>query len=376
MIYLDNAATTFPCQEALDLFAKESVEHCANASSPHAFGRSSSRLLEQYREGLLSCFGLNKTHQAIFLSGATEANNMALKGIAFSYSSRGKKILVSSIEHASVSTPAKQLAAIHGFDVKFLPVNAEGKVEPKTLEEAMDKDVILVSIMGVNNELGSVNDLSALADIVHHYPKAFFHSDLTQAIGKIDVPFAKLDLFSYSGHKVHGLKGSGAIVYKKNIRFAPLLGGGDQEFSFRSGTVALPLAGALTLVTKKALAEQKENYARAAELRALLLSRLDPELVSVNSPKDAIPHLVNISLRRHKASVIVEALSERGIYVSSISACNSKGEPISNVLLCLGKEEDDARNSIRISFSSDTKRSDVEALCDALDVIFKEVRPR
>lgn len=207
MVYFDSAASTAPSQNVLDAFLKLNQISFANPSSVHALGREGARLLEDQRKQLLRLFGVSNTHQAIFLSGASEANNLALKGIAFSYQNRGKKILISSAEHPSVTEPAKELALRFGFTLMELPVNEDGVVDPKTLEEAMDKDVILVSIIGVNNETGSINDLRALGEIVHRFPKAYFHSDLTQAIGKIDVPFSSLDLFLSPGIRSTESKG-------------------------------------------------------------------------------------------------------------------------------------------------------------------------
>ena len=200
MIYFDAAATTKPSASVLSRFEEISTRYLGNPSSSHALGREAMRLVDDARKEMLSAFGLSKTHQAIFLSGASEANNLAIKGIAFQYQNRGKKILVSDVEHPSVIAPAQQLSDRFGFELVRLKTDEWGRVSPKTLEEAIDDKTILVSIMGVNNETGAVNDLGALANIVHRYPKCYFHSDLTQAIGKIDVPYSSLDLFSFSGH--------------------------------------------------------------------------------------------------------------------------------------------------------------------------------
>lgn len=376
MVYFDSAASTAPSQNVLDAFLKLNQISFANPSSVHALGREGARLLEDQRKQLLRLFGVSNTHQAIFLSGASEANNLALKGIAFSYQNRGKKILISSAEHPSVTEPAKELALRFGFTLMELPVNEDGVVDPKTLEEAMDKDVILVSIIGVNNETGSINDLRALGEIVHRFPKAYFHSDLTQAIGKIDVPFSSLDLFSFSGHKIHGIKGSGALLYRSSIRFVPLVHGGGQENGMRSGTVSVPLSGSLVCAVEDALGKRKENEAMVRPLYDRLREGLKDLDVTVNSPLDGSPYVLNFSLNHHKASVIVEALSQKGIYVSSVSACSSKLDKASSVLLAMGLPADLAGNAVRVSLSESNSLEEVDFFLDTLATLLREVHKR
>lgn len=376
MIYFDAASSTKPRAEVLSCFQKACEEHYANPSSPHALARADERELSGARQRMLSAFGVSSTHQAIFLSGASEANNLALKGIAFSYQNRGKKILVGATEHPSVLAPARYLAEQFGFELIVLPVDEKGCVRVSTLQDAMDSNVILVSIMGVNNETGAVNDLAALAHVVHGYPKAFFHSDLTQAIGKIAVPFSCLDLFSFSAHKIHGLKGSGALIYKKNIRFVPLVHGGGQEMGARSGTVAVPLALACERALSLAVSEQPASEKSARLLWNAItqgLTRLD---VTLNSTAEGSPFVCNFSLNRHKASVLVEALSQKDIYVSSLSACSSKSDQASSVLLAMGYSNQRASNAIRVSFDESNSLEEVGIFLDTLTTLLREVRPR
>ncbi len=369
MIYFDNAATTAPLEEALSFYLKAVKDFPGNSSSTHGLGRQADRELEKARASILESFGLAKTHSLIFNSGATEGNNLAIKGIAHFYKNRGKKLITSSVEHPSVTNAFKELEK-EGFEVVYLPVTEEGKVDPSSLEKALDKDTILVSIMGVNNETGAVNDLSALADLTHKFPKAFFHSDLTQAIGKVKVPYSKLDLFTYSSHKIGGLRGDGALIYLNKIKFAPLNDGGGQEYGFRSGTVNVPAVMTQAYVIKEALKGYESNLKHVKEISEYLRQNLNiPSEIRFNSPKEASPYVLNFSLINKKASVVLEALSEKGIYVSSVSACNSKGEPISEVLTAMGKSEGDARNSIRLSFSKRNTLEEAETFVKA----FKEV---
>lgn len=376
MIYFDAAATSKPSASVLSCFEEASTRYLGNPSSNHALGREAARAVEEARKDMLSSFGLSKTHQAIFLSGATEANNLALKGVAFQYQNRGKKILVSSVEHPSVLVPAKQLCSRFGFELVLLPVDETGRVKPETLSEAIDNDTILVSVMGVNNETGAVNDLKALSEIVRGYPKCYFHSDLTQALGKVEIPFDCLDLFSFSGHKIHGLKGSGALVYKSSLRFLPLLDGGGQENGYRSGTVSPALCSSLALAVRLATGKTKENYPKIDALRKRLLAGLDEENFVLNSDPEGSPYVVNFSLRYHKASVVVEALSEQGIYVSTASACSSKKEPYSEVLLAMGKSMEIAANAIRVSFDENNTIEEVDTFLLRLKKCLEEIRRR
>ena len=377
MIYLDNAASSKPTRLALDSYAKLAELSFANASSPHKAGREANRYLEEARKRILKALRLEKTHSILFTSGATEGNNLALKGVAFQYASRGKKIVSCLAEHSSVKNALKELQDQFGFEVVYLPVNSEGKVDPEELKKAMDNQTILVSLMAVNNEIGSINDVKTLASIVHQYPKAYFHVDATQAIGKEDFEYSCADLLTFSGHKFGGLKGNGALCYKKTIKFLPLASGGDQEYGYRSGTVDMPGAYAMSLALEKALKELPAHKAKAKELMGALEKGLkENPLIAINSPKDHTPFLVNFSLLKHKASVILEALSEKEIYVSSHSACDEKKVAPSETLLCMGYEEGRADNAIRVSFSPSNTVEEVETFLQTLSQILTEVKTR
>jgi cysteine desulfurase len=374
MIYFDNAATSPSLKEARELYESISDQHFGNPSSNHGFGFDASKILEESRQSLLDGFGVSKTHDVVFTSGATEANNLALKGVAFRYSNRGKKLITSVVEHRSVLAPLEQLRDLFGYELVVLPVNAAGYVEPSVLAKALDERTILVSLMAVNNETGTIFPVKPLADCVHKYPKAFFHVDCTQAVGKAPIPYADCDLFSFSGHKFGAPKGTGALLYKKNIQFVSLLSGGEQEKGYRAGTVNVAGNASLALAASFALGNRDAHLALVTPLHDRLWSYLSKrDDVVINSPKDGSPYVLSFSLLKKKSSVVVQALSNEGIYVSSVSACSSKVARFSYVVAALGRPHQLAINSIRVSFSYENTLAEVETFIEAFERIMREV---
>ena len=356
-IYLDNAATTKVNDEVVALFVESEKENFGNPNSIHALGIKNAKNLQVARDSIIDSFKTKK-HKVIFTSSSTEANNLAIKGYCLNYQNRGKHIITTNIEHPSVLECFKQLKDKFGFEVTILPVNSKGVITASQVKEAMRKDTILVSIMALNNEIGSVNPIKEIVDVVHEFPKANLHVDTTQAIGKLKLDYSNIDMFVVSAHKIHGLKGSGALIYKSSLSFLPLLSGGGQEEGFRSSTVSVSNAKAIALAIKLAL---KEDNKPIYELRDRLLNGLkELDNIELNSDLDCSPYIVNFSLKNKKASVVVEDLSNKGIYVSSVSACNSKKEASSYAVEALGKGELLSKNTIRVSFSKDNTLEDVD----------------
>lgn len=381
MIYFDNAATTKPYPEVVDSFRKVSLELFGNSESNHAIGLSASRALEDARFSILKVLNVEKTHSLIFTSGATEANNLALKGTAIHYKNRGKRILVSSTEHPSVYKPLEELADLFGFEVIKLPVDSLGRVKVESLSSYLDNQTILVSVMAVNNEIGSQNDITAIASIVHKFPKCFFHVDATQALGKVDLPYEKVDLLSFSSHKFGGLKGTGGLLYKKTMQFEPLLAGGEQENGFRAGTTNVAGDVSTAKALEISLSNRFKNYQNVKEIYEYLRGYFLSDATQYHVHSDEVsekqtPYVLNVGLLKKKASVIVEALSNHGIYVSSVSACSSKEAHASNTLLACGYSLEEASNSIRISFSSANTLLEAKEFVLTLKEIMKEVIDR
>ena len=374
IIYLDNAATSKVHPEVLDSYNQITLKYFANPSSIHFLGQESHRLLEKSREQILNLFKLNH-HEVIFTSGATEANNLAIKGYAFANKGRGNHIITSATEHPSVLNTVKQLEN-YGFEVTILPVNKQGVVEVNSLKAALKEDTILVSIMAVNNETGAINPIKEIGELLKSYPKIAFHVDMTQAIGKVDIPLENIDMFSFAGHKIHGLLGSGALIKEKKIILEPLNNGGGQENNLRSGTNTVALSASLAKALRLAIKGQQENYQKVSNLRDYLLSYLkdNPDIYIINSYSLDNPYILNFSLINHKASVVVEALSNKGIMVSSLSACHSKYEDYSYVVHAMNQDMKLAHNTIRVSFSYENSVDDVNSLIRGLKQIMKEIK--
>ena len=375
LIYFDNAATTKVNPEVLSAYTKVCETTFANASSVHFEGQKANRLLDKARDLILSSFHLQNSHQVIFTSGATEANNLAIKGFALKYKNRGNHIIVSAIEHASVLEVAKQLHDEFGFEVTYLPVDEYGNIDIADLVNAITDETILVSIMAVNNEIGVINEIEEIALLLKSYPKLVFHVDATQAAGKINLNFANVDMFSYSGHKIHGLKGTGALIKAKKLELLPVISGGGQEDNLRSGTNDVAGAVSLAKATSIAMSEIEQNKAKITAISYFFYEYLEenPDLYEINSTKDN-PYIVNFSLRSKKASVVVEGLSNKNIMVSSISACHSRKEAYSHVVMAMGKGELLSHNTVRISIDSNNTIEEAKTLIKELDELVRGIK--
>ena len=374
VIYLDNAATTKVDPEVLNSYNQITLKYFANPSSIHSLGQESSRLLDRSREQILNVLKLTH-HDVIFTSGATEANNLAIKGYCFANRSRGKHIITSSTEHPSVLNTVLEMQDF-GFEVTVLPVNKEGQIEVKTLKDAIREDTILVSLMMVNNEVGAINPIKEVGEYLKKFPKIAFHVDMVQAIGKLPLDFNNIDMFSIAGHKIHGLLGSGLLIKEKKILLKAVNQGGGQENNLRSGTNTLALSASLAKALRLSIEGEANNFKKVKVLSERLLGYLkdNKDKYLINSYNEDNPYIVNFSLLHHKASVVVEALSNRGIMVSSLSACHAKNEDYSKVVYAMYQDLNLAHNTIRISFDKDNTIEEVEALIKNLEEILKEIK--
>ncbi|MDA7027234.1 cysteine desulfurase family protein [Bacillus sp. CLL-7-23] len=369
MIYLDNSSTTTPYHEVLNIFEKVNQRFYGNPSSLHQLGIEADQLLTEARRQIKASLSI-KDYDIVFTSGASEANNLALKGIAFAQQQKGKHIIASSIEHPSVTESLEQLRTFFGFEITYLPVDSRGLVSIEQLEQTIRKDTILVSVMHVNNEIGVIQPIEEIGKIVKNMSDAFFHVDYVQGINKVplDIIKADIDLCTISGHKFHGLKGTGALILKKDISLFPIITGGEQQYNRRAGTENT--AGAVTLA--KAINLSSQHYIEYIEEMKAVKSDFIRQLQQVNdvilntSEKNSAPHIINFSVPGIKAEVLLHMLEERDIFVSTTSACSSKHGKPSKVLLAMGKGDQIAASSIRISLTYQNNQMIVEPFMTAL----------
>lgn len=361
MIYLDNSATTRPYPEVIEVYTRSLQEYYGNPSSLHQMGAEASKVLHAARQVAAKLLQASP-EEIIFTTGGTEGNNLAILGAVRHYAGRGRHIITSQIEHSSVLNTFQYLES-HGFEVTYLPVNHQGHICINDLESAIRTDTILVSIMHVNSEIGSIQPIAEIGQLLSKYPKIIFHVDAVQSFAKIPLKPKSwgIDLLTLSGHKFHGPKGTGLLYKAKKIQLQPLQFGGGQENGFRSGTENVPGIIAFT----KAMRMSSDRQAQFHEEVGLLRSRLWQGLkaipdVSINSPMDGAPHIVNISVVGIKPEVMLHALEEKGVYVSTKSACSSKEETISHVLQAIQLPLDRAKSALRISLSSFNTAAEID----------------
>ncbi|MFA8437813.1 cysteine desulfurase family protein [Pueribacillus sp. YX66] len=360
MIYLDNSATTEPYKEVIETFTTVSEKFYGNPSSLHEKGWETERLIERARQ-LIGKYLHVKPQEIVFTSGGTEGNNLAIKGVAFQFHQRGKHMITTEIEHPS-SIEAFRFLETLGFDVTYLPVDENGLVSAEAVREAVRDDTILVSIIHVNNEIGSIQPIEEIGAFLKTERKIIFHVDHVQGLSKVPLSFyeANIDLCTVSGHKIHGLKGTGLLYVREGLKLTPLLHGGGQENGFRSGTENV--AGIVSLAKAIRLSFEKANVDKLYELKQYVINELEQiEGLILNTPKQhSAPHIVNFSLPGYKPEVLIHALSKKGISLSTKSACSSKQSEASHVILAIGENKERAQSALRVSMSFHTEKADCE----------------
>ena len=364
-IYLDNSATTRVCEKSAKKVLELMTQCYGNPSSLHKKGLEAQREVAHARQAVAVSLGA-QPREIIFTSGGTEANNLAVLGGAAASRRRGKRIVTTAIEHPSVLEPMRQLEK-EGFEVVFLTPDADGRVPEEAVLKAVTSDTILISVMAVNNELGSIQPIEVLKKAVKRAgAPALVHVDGVQAYGKLPLRPEKLgiDLLTVSGHKIHGPKGVGALYVSKNARILPRTFGGGQERELRPGTEAAPLIAGLGAAAEE-LPDWRQAYSRMEKLRDYTLQKLSGlEGVEVNSPVGGLPYLLNFSALGIRSETMLHFPAQRGIYVSSGSAC-AKGKQ-SHVLKAAGLPDSRISSAIRVSFSRENTERDVDALAEGV----------
>lgn len=371
--YLDNSATTRCSDRAFALMQKVLLEDYGNPSSLHMKGVEAERYVKVAREKIAKTLKVTEK-EIIFTSGGTESNNLAILGTAFANRRAGNRIITTAVEHASVANPMKFLEE-EGFEVIYLPVDENGVISLKDLEEALSDQTILVSLMHVNNEIGAVEPVEEAAALVHEKcPKALVHVDAIQSYGKFRIYPKKsgIDLLSVSGHKIHGPKGSGFLYVKEKTKIKPIIYGGGQQNGMRSGTENVPGIAGLG----EAAAEIYEDFKDKQDRLYALKERFIQEVttipgVSVNGKTgcDSAPHIVSVSVEGVRAEVLLHSLEDKQIYVSSGSACSSNKPAVSRTLKGIGLKQNLLDSTVRFSFSVHTTEEEIDYAADVLKTL-------
>ena len=369
MIYFDNAATTKIYDDALTSYVQVSQKFFGNPSSLHQLGVDAYQVLTKARAQVASLLSV-QPEEIFFTSGGTESNNWAIKGTALEKSVFGKHIITTKIEHPSVLQTCKQLERF-GFEVTYLDVDSKGIVSVDQLKESLRKDTILVSVMAVNNEVGAVQPIAEIAKVLEEYPSIHFHVDCVQAVERASqlLSIGRIDLLSLSAHKFHGPRGVGIMYKKFGRKIQALLTGGGQEKGERSTTENLPGIVATTKALRMALEEESVT----GELRSQLWKELatKPE-IRIFSPEDGASHVLCFAIKGVRGEVVVHAFENHGIYISTTSACSSKKADSSSTLYAMDVPNEWATGAVRVSFSNDNTKEEVEQFIDVLHQLMKQ----
>ncbi len=369
MIYFDNAATTKIYDDALTSYVQVSQKFFGNPSSLHQLGVDAYQVLTKARTQVASLLSV-QPEEIFFTSGGTESNNWAIKGTALEKSVFGKHIITTKIEHPSVLQTCKQLERF-GFEVTYLDVDSKGIVSVDQLKESIRKDTILVSVMAVNNEVGAVQPIAEIAKVLEEYPSIHFHVDAVQAVERASqlLAIGRIDLLSLSAHKFHGPRGVGIMYKKFGRKIQALLTGGGQEKGERSTTENLPGIVATTKALRMALEEESVT----GELRSQLWKELATKSeIRIFSPEDGASHVLCFAIKGVRGEVVVHAFENHGIYISTTSACSSKKGDSSSTLYAMDVPTEWATGAVRVSFSNDNTKEEVEHFVDVLHQLMKQ----
>lgn len=371
MIYLDYSATTPINKEVLDTFNKTCTNYFANPNSIHKLGSMSNDLIKAATEQIASILKLND-EEIIYTSGASEANNLAIKGIAFKYQNRGKHIITTPLEHSSVVGTLNYLGNL-GFEIDVLKIDKNGLIDLDDLKEKIRDDTILVTLALVDSEIGIKQNIDEISKIVKNYHKCYLHVDGTQAIGKIITDLSNIDLFSFSSHKIYAMKGCGCLIKKKNIVIEPLINGGKSVTQYRSGTPTTALITSMSKALKLVYQNIDEKYNHVYNLNKILREFLSKySNVVINSTINSIPHILNFSIIGIKPETFIHALENKEIYISTRSAC-SKANTISAPVMALTNDQTIAASTLRISISYLTTEGEINKFMDVFDECYNDL---
>ncbi|WHH59396.1 cysteine desulfurase family protein [Petroclostridium sp. X23] len=378
-VYLDNSATTKPYTEVVEAMVEMLTENYGNPSSLHIKGIHAERAVKKARQNIANALEV-KSSEIIFTSGGTESNNIAIRGIAAASKKKGNHLITSVIEHPSVLNTYKYMEEM-GYRVSYIQIDRDGIIDMKQLENELGDDTILVSIMHVNNEVGTIQPIKEIRDVLSiKKSQAAFHVDAIQSFGKI--PFTPeefgIDMLSVSAHKIHGPKGIGALYIKKGLLIKPIIYGGNQETGIRSGTENVPGMIGFGKAAEQTFANLKENISMMKrlknKLKELISMSVDNIVINGTNDEKSAPHILNVSFPGVRAEVLLHALESKGIFVSTGSACSSNKPSPSHVLTAMGTSRECIEGAIRFSISTFNSIEDIEYCAEQLATIIKQLR--
>ncbi len=376
MIYFDNSATTKVYPEVLTTYTKVSEAIWGNPSSLHKMGENAYNLLEQSRAQIAELLGCQK-EEIFFTSGGTEGDNWAIKGTALEKGIYGKHLITTQVEHPAVLNSMKQLEKL-GFEVTYLPVDENGRVSVLDLKQALRKDTILVSVMAVNNEVGTIQPLKEIARVLADHPKVHFHVDAVQAVGKglTDLIMdERVDLVTFSGHKFHAPRGVGFLYKKAGRKLAPLLSGGGQEKNLRSSTENLPAIAAMAKALRLLLENETKNVAHEQAIRQKIFEHLQAfDKVTLFSQLDDkfAPHILCFAIAGVRGETIVHAFEDQGVFISTTSACSSKKGQVSSTLHAMQVDDNIATSAVRVSLDENNTMAQADKFNQIFDDIYQK----
>ena len=377
MIYFDNSATTKPYPEALATYTEVATRIWGNPSSLHNLGSQATRILEASRKQIAELIG-KKAEEIYFTSGGTEGDNWILKGVAFEKAPYGKHIIVSNIEHPAIKESAAWLKT-QGFEVDYAPVDARGFVKVDALSSLLRPDTTLVSVMAVNNEIGSIQPIHEIAALLEDRPTISFHVDAVQALAKVATEVylpERVDFATFSSHKFHGLRGVGFVYIKEGKKITPLLTGGGQEKEMRSTTENVAGIAATAKALRLAMENQEVFASKTQQMKEVIRKELAnyPDVTVFSGEDHFAPHILTFGIKGVRGEVVVHAFEEFDIYISTTSACSSKAGKPAGTLIAMGVDKSIAQTAVRLSLDIENDMSQVEQFLTKFKLIYEQTR--
>ena len=377
MIYFDNSATTKPYPEALATYTEVATRIWGNPSSLHNLGSQATRILEASRKQIAELIG-KKAEEIYFTSGGTEGDNWILKGVAFEKAPYGKHIIVSDIEHPAIKESAAWLKT-QGFEVDYAPVDARGFVKVDALADLLRPDTTLVSVMAVNNEIGSIQPIHEIAALLEDRPTISFHVDAVQALAKVATEVylpERVDFATFSSHKFHGLRGVGFVYIKEGKKITPLLTGGGQEKEMRSTTENVAGIAATAKALRLAMENQEAFASKTQQMKEVIRKELAnyPDVTIFSGEDHFAPHILTFGIKGVRGEVVVHAFEEFDIYISTTSACSSKAGKPAGTLISMGVDKSVAQTAVRLSLDIENDMSQVEQFLTKFKLIYEQTR--